>query len=145
MVILQIVALVLMLFFASAVGSDGAELNCGTQTFSNEKFIRPQTRFSVYEKVFLRAVCLGLVPGEYEMLAVWYNPLQQVQRQEKHSFYIGSVSGYSTFFWMKVLKRGLLSAAVSDGSYSGKYFGNWSVKLYLNQTAMEPVEFIIQE
>ncbi|AGF78145.1 hypothetical protein UWK_01587 [Desulfocapsa sulfexigens DSM 10523] len=108
MSIFKIGSFLLVFFFIFVVSSDGAELNCSARVFSGQDFMTPRSRFVIDEKVYSRAVCLDLPPGKYAMAAVWYNPFQQVQRQDKHTFYLRSVSGYSTFFWMKVLKKGPL-------------------------------------
>ena len=75
------------------------------------------------------------------MEVVWYNPLGDAQRQGQHSFYLKSVSGYSTFFWIKIQKKGPLRATLSNESYATKFYGNWNVRLYLDESEIESLVF----
>ncbi len=134
----------LLLFFCFLVQeSNGAEYNCRTKLFSSEAFVTLKVHFFIHDKVFLQTVCHDLPAGEHEMGVVWHNPLGEVQRQDRHIFSLKTDSGYSAFFWIKVQKKGPLSATLSNESYSAKFYGGWNVKLYLDEVEIESQKFKI--
>ena len=135
----------IIVFFLFQIGlGNTADLTCRTTLSADQSFQAVKEQFSAYDKIFLQSFCRDLAPGGYELSAVWHTPAGQIQRQDIHTFYLTTAAGYSAFFWMKLHKKSTLQDASSNGSFSDKYFGLWTVKVYLNETAVGAANFTIQ-
>ena len=97
-----------------------------------------------FNKVYLQGLCQQLIPGNYEITAVWHTPSGQIQRQDRHSFYLPVLADYEVLFWMKLHKKTSLQDASSNRTFSDRYYGVWTVKLYLNEQHVGDKQFTFQ-
>ena len=133
-----------LLLFQAEIGEANDTFLCRTNFFKDESLQIVARKFSVFDKVYLQCLCGKLPKGKYELTAIWHTPSGQIQRQEKHSFSLPIVRDYGAFFWMKLLKKSPFKETFSNSSFSDKYYGVWTVKLYLNDQSVGSGSFILQ-
>ena len=121
-----------------------ADLTCKITLFADQSLQIVKEQFSAHNKIYLQSLCQHLVPGNYELSTVWHTPSGQIQRQDMHTFYLPVATGYSAFFWMKLHKKSTIQDAASNGSFSDKYFGLWTVRVYLDEQPVGMATFSIQ-
>jgi hypothetical protein len=119
-------------------------LPCRASFFKDESLHIAATKFSVFDKVYLRSICRQLPEGKYEFTAIWHTPSGQIQRQDTHSSSLSVTGDYGAFFWMKLLKKSPFKETFSNSSFSDKYYGLWTVNLYLNDQSVGSGSFTIQ-
>ncbi len=134
---------ILALFLQVSVGI-AADIDCKASLFADNSLQTVKEQFSAYDKIYLQSFCQHLSAGDYELTAVWHTPSGQIQRQDIHTFHLPEASGYRAFFWMKLHKKSTLRDVSSNGSFSDKKFGLWSVKMYLNEQSVAVASFTIQ-
>ena len=134
---------ILFVFFQVAAGNT-ADITCRTTLYADQSLQTAKEQFSAYDKIYLQSLCQHLDPGDYELSAVWHTPSGQIQRQDIHTFHLQVATGYSAYFWMKLHNKSTIQDASSNGSFSDKYFGSWTVKVYLNEQPVGKATFSIQ-
>ncbi len=136
--------LTVSIFLLLAGTGKTADFNCHATFFEEESLQTISEKFSIFDKVYLQSLCRQLPNEIYELTAVWHTPSGQIQRQDIHSFSMPVTTDYSAFFWMKLLKKTPFKEASSNSSFSEKYYGLWTVKLYLNDQRIGTKSFTIQ-
>ncbi len=119
-------------------------LPCRASFFNDESLQIVTKNFSVFDKVYLQSICRQLPKGKYELTAIWHIPSGQIKRQDTHRFSLSIPGDYGAFFWMKLLKKSPLKETFSNSSFSDKYYGLWTVNLYLNDQSVGSGSFTIQ-
>jgi len=136
------IAILVVLF--QVVAGNTADITCRTILYEDQSLQTVKGQFSAYDKIYLQSLCQYLAPGDHELSAVWHTPSGKIQRQDIHTFHLPVETGYSALFWMKLHKKSTLQDAASNGSFSDKYFGTWTVKVYLNEQSVGTATFSIQ-
>lgn len=144
MFILRIISSIILIFGITLTESAAEDFKCNLSLHGDETYKTPEIRFSPYDAIYLQTICQDLQPDTYEMNAVWYNPSQQIQRQDTHTFHLQNKTNYTAFFWMKLHKKTSIREALSNRSFSTKQYGNWNIKLYLNNQKIGTKSFSIQ-
>lgn len=144
MLAIKILILLLTVVHLQVNIANASDFICTVNTFVDDSLKTVKKRFSTFDKIYVQSLCHNLLPGYYEFTVVWHLPSGQIQRQDVHTFNLQIVSDYSVFFWIKLLKKSTIQEAVSNGSYSDKYYGQWTVNVYLNEQSIGAAPFTVQ-
>jgi hypothetical protein len=139
----KIYVIVTMFGFLQTGVGNAADSFCKITLFADKSLQTVKEQFSVYDKIYLQSFCQHLLPGEYELTAVWHTPSGLIQRQDIQTFNLQVMAGYSAFFWLKLHKKSPFEDASSNSSFSDKYFGEWTVNVYVNEHSVGSAKFTL--
>ena len=141
---LKVFYMALLICCLAAVSGNAKEKLCSMRFFADESQQIEAENFSVFDKVYMQCICRQLSAGSHELSTVWYTPSGEIQRQDTQSFSLPVSAGYKASFWMKLLPKTTFQEISSNRSFDDKYYGNWTVNLYLEDEQVSSATFRIQ-
>jgi hypothetical protein len=93
-------------FLIAAVPGSSMAADCTSGLYKSLKFKEESSRFSPYEKVFIKTTCTGLAAGEYVMHVNWVHHRRGLLRSDKHEFGMDIEGRRVVFFWFKLSQKG---------------------------------------
>jgi hypothetical protein len=111
----------------------------GDRAFLNERY-----RFVSSEKVFLVMEFNRLEAGEHTLRALWKSPTGQLINTSGHSISLAESSlKHRSYFWLKLMRNGLFTEALTGKAYKGEIHGRWSAEIYFNGARITTQHFMI--
>lgn len=97
-------------------------------TFTNELY-----QFTPFDKIYIVYDFINVPPGQYNLSVDWITPFGSLERQTTHTFTVDkTVPSYRVYFWLKLVKRGLIKRTLTGQYYKEEFYGEWKVNYYLN-------------
>jgi hypothetical protein len=100
--------------------------------------------FDCRQKIYIYAELRDLKEGSHAAEAHWKNPKDKLQQVSRHQFTTKS-KDYNIWLWLKLHPStgGKLFGDLDPSFGMGEFFGNWSVKLYLNDELVATKAFYV--
>lgn len=116
---------------------------CTGELYKDQSFSKPETTFSFLDTVYLKVTCTELPPGSYTIVSDWINPLGKLTRQNSFSFELMETTGYMTYSWMKLVRKGPLQRMFTGQDVDMEQYGEWVVKAYLRGVEVVTKQFTL--
>ena len=111
----------------------------GSRAFHKERY-----SFVPSEKMFLVLEFKQLEPGEYNLLALWKSPTGQLVSTSRHTVSLaGAARNHRSFFWLKLMRNGMVTKILTGKAYNRAIHGKWSVEIYINGTGIATQYFMM--
>lgn len=142
-----LVAILLLLAAASplsAVDAPADERVIRAFLFRNEAASERVEGFAPHEKINVALDIRPLPSGDYTLHTEWYNPLGDLQEKTSYRFSHSETGPFSARSWLTLKRAGFVEKLFSVSYTSGyhvKFFGTWTVKLFLNGDEIADLKF----
>ena len=131
------------IFISTAFSSPFASVRSGL--YKDRNFTEPVTAFTPYEKFFLLVELRQLQAGTYTLTTDWLTPWGELEHQSNYSFSIIRTSpSWKACSWLTLWKNGPVKRFLTGEVFKKKFYGNWTVRLYLNGREIEKKSFTVQ-
>ena len=121
----------------------GAE--CHGATYKGPAFDQVTTEFSPFDAIYVILDCTGLTPGQHTMHANWLHSERGLIRSDSHSFSSEDGTKRGLYFWFKLSKKGPIASMLSNEDFHEENFGEWTVRIYLDDTEVLERSFRITD
>jgi len=109
----------------------------GSKAFTEEQYV-----FTPYDTFYIVLDLSNLNPGEHLITTDWIDPWGRLERQSIYRFSLEEpLKFYRVYSWLQLWKKGFVSRAFIGKDYNDKFYGEWSVKIYLNGTRIAERKF----
>lgn len=110
---------------------------------SNIETQKAQTDFSAYEKIYIILRLREFSVGSHGISIQWINPDNVVARVSEHTVEIDASHQIDFYSWLKLMKKGPVSSALSGDNFSNSSIGQWQVIVYIGETKSHQLSFTI--
>ena len=121
----------------------GAE--CDGATYKSPAFDQETAEFSPFDAIYVILDCTGLAPGEHTMHANWLHGERGMIRSDSHTFTSEDGTKRGLYFWFKLSKKGPIASMLSNEDFHEENFGEWTVKIFLDDTEVVERSFRITD
>lgn len=129
----------------SAFASSLPFLSVRSGLYRDNSFSEAVTVFTPYEKIFLLVDLRQLQVGEYTLTTDWLTPWGELEHQSSHSFeIIRKAASWKAYSWLSLWKNGPVKRFLSGEVFKKEFYGNWTVRLYLNGRQIQTKSFDVQ-
>lgn len=118
---------------------------CDGATYKSPAFDQEVTEFSPFDSIYVIINCTGLTPGEHTMHANWLHSQRGMIRSDSNTFTSEDGNKRGLYFWFKLSKKGPIASMLSNEDFHEENFGDWSVKIYLDDTEVVERHFRIAD
>lgn len=105
---------------------------CKGNTYNDLSLVEPVSTFSPHDKIYLKIACKQLPPGTYIIRANWTHITGGIIRSDGKRFTVTHHEDRMVYFWIKLLKQGMVLRMLNGNDFDGTLSGQWSVLSYMN-------------
>lgn len=113
--------------------------------YKDKTFTEAITVFAPYEKIYLLVALQQLQPGKYTLTTDWLTPWGELEHQSNHSFDITKLTAsWKACSWLNLWKNGPVTRLLTGEDFKKKFYGSWTVRLFLNGKQIHMQSFDVQ-
>jgi hypothetical protein len=122
-------------------------LSCSGDLFESIAAEEPRTQFSPYDTIYLRVLCQDLTEGSHTTRVDWIHSKLGLMRTDERIMDTSDQQNQSLdqmfYFWLKLHKRGPLSAMLSGSDFKEQLLGEWEVRCYVDDVSVLIIVFSV--
>jgi hypothetical protein len=138
-------AFVYLLIAGSALASSSDFSSVHSGLYKDKTFAKAITVFAPYEKIYLLVAFQQLQPGKYTLTTDWLTPWGELEHQSNYSFEITELTlAWKVCSWLNLWRNGPVKRLLTGESFKKKFYGTWTVRLFLNGKQIHNQRFDVQ-
>ncbi|WP_339133987.1 MAG: hypothetical protein WGN25_14195 [Candidatus Electrothrix sp. GW3-4] len=138
-------ALVSLLFAGQALASSPPFASVQSGLYKDTTFAEAVTAFTPYEKIYLLVELQQLQPGKYTLTTDWLTPWGELEHQSNYSFELTKTKPlWKAYSWLNLWKNGPVKRLLTGEDFKKKFYGTWTVRLFLNGKQIHNQSFDVQ-
>ncbi|MCI5180445.1 MAG: hypothetical protein D3915_12885 [Candidatus Electrothrix sp. AU1_5] len=138
-------ALVALFMAESAFAASSPFIFVQSGLYRDTTFGEPVTAFTPYETIYLLVEFRQLQAGKFTLTTDWITPWGKLEHQSNHSFEIGKTrKSWKAYSWFKLWKNGPVKRLLTGEDFKKKFYGIWTVRLFLNGKRVHQQSFDVQ-
>jgi hypothetical protein len=123
--------------------TDVHALSCSGDLFESIAAEEPRTQFSPYDTIYLRVLCQDLTEGSHTTQVDWIHSRLGLMRTDERIMDTSNQQDLMFYFWLKLHKRGPLSAMLSGSDFKEQLLGEWEVRCYVDDVSALIIVFSV--
>ena len=145
-IILCLVSASWLVLLQAVLGTvDGYAFECRSTTYAGTSFETEKSKFSPYDKIYVKVVCKDLEKGNYSVVNNWIHTRRGLVRSNNDNFSMAWKQDHTMYFWFKLSQKGPLKSAFTNEDFNENYFGEWVAETVINDVPAVEKSFIIQQ
>ena len=130
---------------ASVLGSSSPFASLQSGLYKSTAFIEVVTAFTPYEKIYLLVELQDLQTGKYTLTTDWLTPWGDLEHQNNYSFEVKELTpSWKVYSWLNLWKNGPVKRLFTGEDFKKKFYGTWTVRLFLNGKQIHKQSFDVQ-
>ncbi len=134
--------IILFFMFASIIQASTQVSVVYSAMYGEQPFVREQSSFSLDDTFYCVFDVVGLAAGKHTMRVDWITPTGILEQRSEYDFVVqDKVKKYRLFSWLQVWQNGPVTRLMTGQDYKIKYYGLWSVLIYIDGVRLARQEF----
>ncbi len=138
-------ALIYLFIAGPALASSSPFTSVQSGLYKDKTFTEAITAFTPYEKIYLLVAFQQLQPGKYTLTTDWLTPWGELEHQSNYFFDIKKITAsWKACSWLNLWKNGPVKRLLTGEDFKKKFYGSWTVRLFLNGKQIHMQSFDVQ-